>query len=313
MRPTPTRSQSGAVGLPPLSERTFRRFRDLIYQEAGIALTEGKTELLRGRLARRLRALELPTLEHYLDLVTRDGSGREMVHLLDCICTNETQFFRDARQFECLERDVFPAFEARPARGGSRRLRVWSAACSTGEEPYSLAMAMLTRFPRDAGWQVDILATDLSTSALAQARAGVWPIDRARDVPQRHLRTFMLRGVGERRGEMKATSALRTAIRFERLNLNDAAYGVLGPFDVIFCRNVLIYFDRESRRRALDRVVDLLAPEGYLFLGTAETIAGQDRLRPVGPNMYATTAGLTSTVHSPTRRTALSEAQVSEQ
>jgi len=271
-----------------VDDAVFARFRDLIYREAGIALTDMKKALLVGRLAGRLRELGLPSLESYYAIVSAPAATDERKRMLDRICTNETQFFRDGRQFQYLDERVFPALEARADAGHPRRVRAWSAACSTGEEPYSLAMALLARFPPEAGWQVEVAATDLSTKVLRAAQAALWPIEKADDIPVRHRKAFMLKGTGSQAGKMKAGPEIRSVVTFDRLNLNDDIYPVHGPFDFIFCRNVLIYFDLPSKTRVVARLLDHLAPGGCLFLGFAETATGiNDQLASVGPNVYA--------------------------
>lgn len=270
-----------------ISDELFARFRDLIYREAGIALTDGKKSLLVSRLAGRLRELGLPSFAEYYQLVEDPASTDERGRLLDRICTNETHFFRDPRQFQFLNDVAFPRVEEAARRTGSKRVRAWSAACSTGEEPYSIAMAMLHRFPKSAGWQVEVVASDLSNKVLAAARAGLWSIDKATDIPLHYRKAFMLRGTGSQTGKMKAGPEIRDVVSFTRLNLNDPVYPVSGVFDLIFCRNVLIYFDRDSKVRVVDRLMSHLAPGGCLFLGYAETTSTiTDRLESVGPNVY---------------------------
>jgi chemotaxis protein methyltransferase CheR len=274
-----------------LSDELFAKFRELIHREAGIALTEGKKSLLISRLAGRLRELGVSSFEEYFRLVTDAASTEERGRLLDRICTNETHFFRDPRQFLFLSDHVFPRLEAEAARTGRKHVRAWSAACSTGEEPYSLAMTMLHRFPRSSGWHVEVIASDLSNKVLAAARAAIWPIDKSGDIPLHYRKEFMLRGTGSQTGKMKAGPEIRNVVSFTRMNLNDPAYPVDGLFNLIFCRNVLIYFDRESKARVVDRLLNYLAPDGWLFLGYAETtMTFTDRLVSVGPNVYARVA-----------------------
>ncbi|MES2919046.1 MAG: CheR family methyltransferase [Pseudomonadota bacterium] len=271
-----------------ISDREFQDFQALIYREAGIHLSSIKKALLTGRLARRMRELHMQRFKDYFNFVTADRSGNELVILLDAITTNETHFFREGRQFEYLEGTVYPEWQ-RAAQAGQRqrRLRFWSAACSTGEEPYSLAMSLLTHFPAEQGWSLDILASDLSTRVLERARAGVWPLKRADDIPRDLLRRYMLRGAGLQEGTMKAGAEVRAPLEFQRINLNDEAYPVRGGLDAIFCRNVLIYFDNASRARVINRLLDLLAPEGLLFLGHAESLTGlNDRVRALAPAIY---------------------------
>jgi chemotaxis protein methyltransferase CheR len=286
--PSPGAANAADAAIWNLSDDLFAEFRDLIYREAGIALTDGKKQLFVSRMAGRLRELKLASYDDYYRLVRDPTAAEERGKMLDRICTNETQFFRDPRQFQYLHDELFPRLEADALARGSRRLRAWSAACSTGEEPYSLAMVMLDRFPPIAGWQIDIVATDLSTKVLNIARAGLWPIDKSSDIPMQYRKAYMLRGTGSQLGKMKAGPEIRSIVTFSRLNLNDPPYPVDGVFDFIFCRNVLIYFDLESKKRVVERLLDHLVPNGCLFLGYAETTSTlSDRLHSVGPNVYA--------------------------
>jgi chemotaxis protein methyltransferase CheR len=277
-----------AVALPAriLTPREFRLFQALIQREAGIHLSDAKKVLVEGRLARRLRELGLDFAEYY-GLVETDP--QERVRMLDCICTNETHFFREPRQFEFLENQVFPEWRARAEAGTmARRVRVWSAGCSTGEEPYSMAMAFLASFPPSSGWEIEIVATDLSTRVLERAHAAVWPIEKAKEIPEPYLKAFMLRGTGPEEGRMKAGPLVRSRVRFQRLNLNAEPFTFAGRFDLVFCRNVLIYFDAASKARVVGRLLDRLDPQGYLLLGHAETVTGLNaRTRSVGPTVYA--------------------------
>ena len=269
-----------------LTPREFRLFQTLIQREAGIHLSDAKKVLVEGRLARRLRELGLDFGAYY-ELVESDP--QERVRMLDCICTNETHFFREPRQFEFLENQVFPAWRARADAGTmARRVRVWSAGCSTGEEPYSMAMAFLASFPPSSGWEIEIVATDLSTRVLDRAHAAVWPIDKAKEIPGAYLKAFMLQGSGPEEGRMKAGPLVRSRVRFQRLNLNAEPFTFAGRFDLVFCRNVLIYFDAASKARVVGRLLDRLDPQGYLLLGHAETVTGLNaRTRSVGPTVYA--------------------------
>jgi chemotaxis protein methyltransferase CheR len=285
-------SDSLAVPAPraeaSLTDREFALFQRLIHRESGIFLPEAKKALVVARLTRRVRALGLPTFGSYYDVVDADREGEKVV-MLDNICTNETRFFREPRQFEFLENEVLPRWKERAEAGlMPRRIRVWSAACSTGEEPYSLAMLLRTHLPAESGWTIEILASDLSTKVLAAAREGVWPLSRMEEIPPPYLRAYMLRGMRGEQGKMRAQPVIRDLITFRRLNLNDAQYLVDGPFDLIFCRNVLIYFNRETKAAVVDRLTRHLAPGGLLFLGHSETLHGAAHaLKHCGPTAYA--------------------------
>jgi chemotaxis protein methyltransferase CheR len=278
------------AGLPPLSDAEFREFRDLVHREAGIFLGPSKKALLVGRLGRRLRAVGAASFAQYYERIHRDAVER--VEMLNALCTHETHFFREPRQFEFLESVVYPQWAAEAAAGRrARTIRAWSAACSTGEEPYSLAMSLLSHLPREAGWSIEILASDLSTQALTRAGAGLWPIDKATEISEPLRKRFMWRGVGSQEGRMRAGEELRSVLRFERINLSDPDDLPRGPFDLLFCRNVLIYFEAASKPAVIGRLLDRLAPSGLLLLGHAESLSGfGERARSVGPTVYALNA-----------------------
>ncbi len=284
--PPPSPRLALVAGAPPLSDHEFRLFQAFVLREAGIHLGDHKRALLVGRLARRVRALGLDSFGAYYQHVI--GNGGEATTLLDCIATNETHFFREPEHFDFLTERALAEFEALASKGSiPRRLRVWSAACSTGEEPYSLAMTLRARFPKESGWSLEIVATDLSTRVLEQARAATWPITKATEIPYDYLRRFMLRGTGSQNGKMKATAELGALIHFSRMNLNDESYPVQGSFDLIFCRNVLIYFDAQAKAKVVDRLLRRLNPHGYFFLGHAETLTGlTDGVQSMVPNVY---------------------------
>jgi chemotaxis protein methyltransferase CheR len=266
-----------------LSTKEFRLFQSLVHREAGISLSDQKRALLVGRLAPRMRALSIATFGAYFDRVTADRE--ELVRMLDSVCTNETHFFREPKQFAFLEGEVLPRWRAEAERGERRReVRVWSAGCSTGEEPYSIAMSLLAHVP---DWSIEIIASDLSTKVLDRASEAIWPIERAAQIPVHYRRAFMLRGSGSQEGKMTARPEISALIHFTRLNLNHDSYPVSGRFDLVFCRNVLIYFDAASKKRIIDRLLDRLEPRGFFFLGHSESLNSHDRVRAAGPTVYA--------------------------
>lgn len=273
--------------LRPLTDREFQLFQSLVHREIGIFLPDSKKALVVSRLSKRLRALGLQSFGAYYDAVEADRGERTL--MLDCICTNETRFFREPRQFEFLEQDVLPRWRAAGDAGERpKRVRAWSAACSTGEEPYSLAMMLRTHFPAEGGWAVDVLASDISTKALDAAREGVWPLQRTETIPPAYLRAYMLRGVRSEEGKARVNQSLKSLIKFTSINLNNSHYPVDGSFDLVFCRNVLIYFDRDTKSAVVDRLSRHLAPDGILFLGHSETLhSGAHALRHVGPTAYS--------------------------
>ncbi|MBK5260175.1 MAG: protein-glutamate O-methyltransferase CheR [Thermoanaerobaculia bacterium] len=266
-----------------MTDSEFRALRDFVYQHVGILMTEQKRELLTARLVRRVRTLGLDRFGAYLDVVERHRSERD--EMIDRIVTNETKFFREPSQFDYLEKAIIPRWRAdADARHRNRHVRVWSAGCSMGQEPYSIAMILLSELP---GWTVEVVATDISNRVLRQASEAVWPIDKATEIPRQHLEKYMLRGVRTQEGTMRAGEALRAVVRFKRLNLHETPPPDLGSFDLIFCRNVLIYFDGKSRRVAVDRLLSHLRDDGHFFLGHSESLLNSGHpLRPVSPSVY---------------------------
>jgi chemotaxis protein methyltransferase CheR len=264
----------------------FALFRDLVFRETGIFLADTKKTLLAGRLMRRLRDLGLPSFREYYELVMQNPDER--VQLLDAVSTNETHFFREPRHFELIGQTLAPQWARELASGQRRQIRVWSAGCSSGEEPYSVAMTLLDALP--ARPPVDILATDLSTRMLARAEEALYPAAKAREIPAHHLKKFMLRGVRTREGLVRPTQEVRDLVRFRRLNFNDGSYDA-GTFDLILCRNVLIYFNAETKARVVGRILRHLAPGGTLLVGHAESLTGMcASLRPLQPTVYRLSA-----------------------
>jgi chemotaxis protein methyltransferase CheR len=274
-----------------VSPALFQKFQKLIYAETGIWLGGAKTALLCGRLFRRLRALQMDSLESYYECVSAPEAEEERARMIDAITTNETRFFREPKQFDFLAQKVLPHWQ-REAESGlrPRRLRIWSAGCSSGEEPYTIAMLVAGHLPAEAGWDVRILATDISNRVLEKATKGVYPINRLSELPPDLLHAFMLRGVAERQGEMKVKVEIQQMITFQRLNLDRESDLVEGPFDAIFCRNVLIYFDAASKHRVITNLYGRLSPSGLLFVGHAENLSSMSlQLRCIEPSIYAKT------------------------
>jgi chemotaxis protein methyltransferase CheR len=271
--------------IPELTEDEFHLFQALVLRESGIHLGQKNRAMIVSRLWKRLNALDLQSFSAYYRLVKADP--RELIQMLDCISTNETHFFREPAAFDCLREHIFPEWQAAAENNQrSRTLRVWSAACSSGEEPYSLAMTLLSHFPASDGWKVEVFATDLSTKVLARASAGVWPAEKISTVPLDYQKRFLLKGFGPEKGKIKVTEELRETVKFQRLNLQHEPYPVVTPFDLIFCRNVLIYFQWETKLRVVNQLGKHLAPNGYLFLGHAESLHGvTDKLQSVTPKI----------------------------
>ncbi len=267
---------------PELTDREFDKFRALIYEHSGINLSPQKKDLLRARLGKRMRRLGVATFAEYLKILGEDASGREIVHLIDAVSTNVTYFFREAAHFEFLKRQVLPALVNGCRSGKIKRVRFWSAGCSTGEEPYSLVMTIEPFLGPDRLWDFKLLATDISTRALAQAKSGVYPLNSVKGLTPHQLSAYFDR-VGD---TVVVKPELRRLITFARVNLQQS-YPFSGPFDVIFCRNVMIYFDQATQQRLVNRFWDYLKPGGYLFIGHSENLSMiRHRFQYVCPAVY---------------------------
>ncbi len=263
------------MGLTSLKESEFRGFQKLLHETAGIYLSEAKKPLVSGRLAKRIAALGLSSYGEYLQLVMRRESG-ELQQALDLLTTNETFFFREQKHFDFLGQHVFPRW-----RRGPRR--IWSAACSSGEEAYTLAMVLAESAPTQ-DWE--IVGTDISTRVLEAARTGKYAIGRIEHIPRTYLVKYCLRGTGREDGVFMVGKPLRSRVRFERANLLDDLSG-LGSFDLIFLRNVLIYFDVTTKRTVVGRLVGQLRPGGLLVVGHSESLNGVCAgMEAVVPSVY---------------------------
>jgi chemotaxis protein methyltransferase CheR len=269
-----------------ISAKDFARLRRLIYEQAGIVLSDEKKTMLELRIRRRLRSLQLDCYRQYCDyLFGPHGHRDELVHLLDVVSTNKTDFFREPEHFDFLTRQALPDLMARNPNG--RPLLLWSAGCSTGEEPYTLAMVLREWEEAHRGFQFHILATDLSTAVLAKAARGVYARDVVSPVPAPLQRKYLLRGRDRQAGLFRVAPELRQRVEFRRLNFMDAHYGIEGQFDAFFCRNVIIYFDRATQERIMQKLAAHLLPGGYAFVGHSETLHDMDLpLVPVAPALY---------------------------
>jgi chemotaxis protein methyltransferase CheR len=249
-----------------ISTEEFQRFRTLIYDESGITLNDQKQGLVASRLSKRLRDLKLSTFSDYYEQVTRDSSREEFTRMLDLISTNKTDFFREPKHFDFLREEIIPQL------GDEKRIRIWSSACSTGEEPYTIAMTLYEGVSDPAQWDFKILASDLSTRVLAKAAAGVYDAERVGDVPMELVKRHFLRGRGASDGVLKVKPHLSAMVQFRRLNLMDEQFPIKSPLDLIFCRNVMIYFDRPTQEVLVNKFYRYLKPGGHLFIGHSESL-----------------------------------------
>jgi chemotaxis protein methyltransferase CheR len=269
-----------------LSNADFERLRALVYDESGIHLSSDKKTMMEIRIKRRLRSLDIPSFGEYCDRVFAPGERKtEIVHLIDVITTNKTDFFREAGHFEYLVSRALPALAA--SKGAARKSLVWSAGCSTGEEPYTLAMVLREYAQDRPGYRFRVLATDISTSVLAKAAAGIFKAEAAKPVPQGLRRKYFMRSRDPGSDMLRVVPEVRALVEFRRVNFMDSDFGLAEAPEVIFCRNVIIYFDRPTQTRLLEKLTRLLAPGGYFFAGHSESLQGMDLpLTPVAPAVY---------------------------
>nr|MBI3614074.1 protein-glutamate O-methyltransferase CheR [Nitrospirota bacterium] len=264
-----------------ITDEEFERFRSLVYRESGISLNDGKKSLLVSRLSKRLRTLGLETFHAYHEHVVGEPSGDEFTRMLDCIATNKTDFFREPLHFEFLRERILPTLDS------LKRIRIWSSACSSGEEPYTIAMTLYDGVATPLQWDCKVLASDLSTRVLAQAASGVYEEERVRELPPEVVKRHFLKGRGAQAGTIKVKSHLSGMIRFQRINLMDERYPIKTPLDVIFCRNVMIYFDRPTQQQLVNKFHRYLKPGGHLFIGHSESLQWvKHPFRTVAPTIY---------------------------
>ncbi len=265
-----------------MDKRTFNKIREIVYEKSGISLSQGKEALVRARIGKRMRALNIQEHRTYLNRVLSDESGEEVVHLLDAISTNVTSFFREANHFDFLQ-DIFGQWMDK----GQKRFRFWSAASSTGEEPYTLAMILRETASNYKNIDIKILATDISTRALSVCLDGSYEEQKLKTVPKRLLHRYFERSKDGDKVFYTVKSELKNMIVFRRLNLSQPPFPMRGPLDAVFCRNVMIYFDNIVRKKLLDNIYSLIKPGGYLMVGHAESLTGMvSDFKSVKPAIY---------------------------
>ena len=283
--------------------REFKLFRTLIHERTGIWLRDGKQVMLASRLSRRLRHHSLSNFAQYYDYVQnlRDN-GEEMLQLINCVTTNKTSFFRERHHFDFLANTVVPEIQRAVAHGGPRKVRVWSAASSTGAEAYSIAITLLealaapchasiaaqpTKVASIGPWKIEIIASDIDTNVLNTAIRAIYPVEELASVPPPLRKKYFLRGKDEMIGQVKVKPEVARLVEFKRINLMDADWAIEGPFDVIFFRNALIYFNQKTQDVFLRKMTRYLKPLGYLFLGNSEHIPWlHSILEPLKQTMY---------------------------
>ena len=269
-----------------IADEDFDFLRRLIYERSRIRLGPDKRTLVTSRLAKRLRALQLADYHDYCELLRSPGGGEELSFLIDRISTNHTHFFREQKHFDFLRDTVLPAWRAQ-TKGSPRIFNVWSAACSTGEEPYSLAIHLAEHLApaRANTWQIE--ASDISTRVLAIAERGVYDEEKLAGLSPEWLHGHFQKGVGEWAGSYRVKEELRRRVAFHQLNLLEGRYPFTRPFEVVFCRNVMIYFDRPTQETLIGLLAERLVPGGYLMVGHSESLSGiKHSLRLLQPAVY---------------------------
>lgn len=265
------------------TDADFRCLQRLVTEHTGIVVSDAKHDMIYSRLSRRLRVLGLARFKDYCAYL-RLHEAEELTELINAVTTNLTSFFREPHHFEHLGQVVVPWLLQR--NEASRKIRIWSAGCSTGEEPYSIAMTLEESIPPWMNWDVKILATDLDTNVLASAARGIYSLERLHGLSEVRKKRFFLRGVGRHQGHVKVDDELIDMVSFKSLNLLKD-WPMKGPFDVIFCRNVMIYFDRPTQQQLVERFAGILAPKGHLYIGHSETLNGlTERFEAVGKTIY---------------------------
>ena len=271
-----------------LTGNEFEKLSKFIYDRCGIKMPPIKKTMLETRLRKRLRALQIKSFHDYCEyLFSKRGMDEEIIHMIDVVTTNKTDFFREPAQFSFLAQKAIPDLADNFGAGIEKPLKTWSAGCSTGEEPYSLAIVLSELGEAFSGFKYFILATDISTKVLEVAINGIYDIERVADVPWELKKKYFLRGKNSKSNLVKVIPEFRKFISFQRLNLMDEDFGIREKQDIIFCRNVIIYFDRATQERLIHKLLKLIIPGGYLFLGHSETIFKTDiPIEQVAPSSY---------------------------
>ncbi|MGM0497263.1 MAG: CheR family methyltransferase [Bacteroidota bacterium] len=272
-----------------MSDKDFRRLSNFITEHAGIKLPDVKKVMLQSRLQKRLRELNMDNYKDYVDFVfSEEGLQNEIIHMLDVVSTNKTDFFREPVHFEFLEKHVLPEYVRQfPV---SRQMKLWSAGCSSGEEVYTIAITLSECKENFPGFDYRILGTDISTDILQRAINAVYKEEKVETVPVKLKKKYLLKSKDRKLKKVRVVSELRNKASFKRLNFMDASYNIAEEFDVIFCRNVLIYFNRDTQEKVINRLCTKLRKGGYFFIGHSESIMGMDvPLKQIKPTIFART------------------------
>lgn len=268
----------------PFTQQDFQYLKTVANQHTGIVVDDDKFDMFYSRLARRLRKLSLSSFHEYCELIKAGHSNNEVLELVNCITTNLTAFFRENHHFEFLGNVALP--EAIKKNRAHRKIRIWSAGCSTGEEPYSLAMTLLESMPDIQQWDVQILATDIDSNVLQKAADGIYTMESVKDFSPARLKRFFMRGKGSHEDKVRVKEEVKKLIKFGKFNLIED-WTMPEPFDIIFCRNVIIYFDKKTKQKLVSRYANTVADGGYLCIGHSESLFRiSDSFELVGQTIY---------------------------
>lgn len=271
-----------------MSQQTFERFSRYVEKNTGIKMPPAKKTMMQSRMMKRMRTRKIGCFEEYYEYVfSPEGLRHELPKMIDAITTNKTDFFREPAHFDYLQRTALPSVESLPPRKSRRTITVWSAGCSSGEEPYTLAMLLADYTQAQNSLHFSILATDISTNVLNTALQGVYSREKSDPIPAGYKRKYLMFGKNGHSGMVRIVPELRNTVHFVQLNLMDEEFNIPNNLDIAFCRNVIIYFDRQTQHHVLRKISHHLKPGGYLFVGHSETLNGQELpLRQVAPTIY---------------------------
>lgn len=266
-----------------MTDAEFKKISGLVYDRCGIHLSDGKKELVKARLGKRIRNGHFHSFRDYYEYVVQDETGQELVHMLDSISTNFTSFFREEKHFDYLQRDLLPALTSGKKE---KKIRFWSAGCSSGEEVYSIVITLLENLENPPAWDLKVLASDLSSKVLTTAESGIYAREKIRSIPPDLVKKYFLRGEDQWQDYVKVKDVLKRYASFRRLNFMEP-FSFPEPFDCIFCRNVMIYFDKRTQASLVNRFHENLTKGGVLLIGHSESLAGiQHPFRYVKPAIY---------------------------
>lgn len=269
-----------------LSQEEFNKLSTFIYNESGIKMPPVKRIMLQSRLQKRLRELKMSTFKEYCNYIfSKEGLNTEIIHMLDVVSTNKTDFFREPVHFDFLTTNILP--ELVNASKPNRNIKIWSAGCSSGEEPYTIAIVLFEFLEKYPNFDFSILGTDISTQILQKALDAVYKDERVEGIPFELKRKYFLKSKDRENPSVKMNAQLRAKVRFERLNFMDNTYSIYDSFDIVFCRNVLIYFDRETQEKVISKICTKINTGGYFFLGHSESIMNMALpLRQIKPTIF---------------------------